>query len=53
MHTPKEVHTILDLFDGEINIYEKDSGKMLKIKRMYNQRYLESELSLIKEKILN
>jgi uncharacterized repeat protein (TIGR01451 family) len=55
MHPDREVRAILDLFEGEINIYEKETEKglekFLKIKRMYNQRYLESELHLKKEKL--
>ncbi len=55
MHPPQEVHAILDLFEGEISIYEKETKeglqKFLKIKKMYNQRYLESELPLRKEKM--
>ena len=55
MHSPQEVHAILGLFDGEINIYEKESEKglekFLKIKRMYNQKYLESELTLRKQRL--
>ena len=55
MHSPQEVQSILDLFEGEINIYEKSTekglGKFLKIKKMYNQRYLESELPLKKERL--
>ena len=55
MHSPQEVHAILGLFDGEMNIYEKESEKglekFLKIKKMYNQRYLESELRLRKERL--
>lgn len=55
MHSPQEVHAILGLFDGEINIYEKESvkglEKFLKIKKMYNQRYLESELPLRKQRL--
>jgi len=55
MHSPQEVHAILGLFDGEINIYEKESEKglekFLEIKKMYNQRYLESELSLRKQRL--
>ena len=54
MHSPQEVHAILGLFEGEINIFEKETqkglGKFLKIKKMLNQRYLESELPLIKAK---
>ncbi len=55
MHPPQEVHAILDLFEGEISIYEKETKeglqKFLKIKKMYNQRYLESELPLRKERL--
>lgn len=55
MHSPQEVHAILSLFDGEINIYEKESErgleKFLKISKMYNQKYLESELPLRKERL--
>ncbi|MCW3994344.1 MAG: hypothetical protein NWE85_07265, partial [Candidatus Bathyarchaeota archaeon] len=55
MHSPQEVHAILGLFEGEINIYEKESEKglekSLKIRKMYNQRYLESKLPLRKEKL--
>ncbi|NIU39249.1 hypothetical protein GWN65_04575, partial [Candidatus Bathyarchaeota archaeon] len=44
MHPSEEVHAILGLFEGEINIYEKESEKglekFLKIRKMYNQRYL-------------
>ncbi|UCH31796.1 MAG: hypothetical protein JSV05_10000 [Candidatus Bathyarchaeota archaeon] len=55
MHTSEEVQAILDLFEGEINIHEKEgkrvTKKFLRIKKMYNQRYLESEMPLIKERI--
>ena len=55
MHSPQEVHAILGLFEGEINIYEKENEKglekFLKIRKMYNQRYLESKLPLRKEKL--
>lgn len=50
MHSSKEVHAILDLFEGEINIYEREVGaRFLRIKKMYNQRYLEWELHLKRE----
>jgi tetratricopeptide (TPR) repeat protein len=49
MHAPQEVRAVLDLFDGEINIFEKDSERFLKVKRMSSQKYLESELRLKKE----
>ncbi len=52
MHPTQEVHAILGLFDGEINIYEKETtkgvGKFLKIKKMYSQKYVDSELPLSK-----
>ncbi len=55
MHPTQEVHAILGLFDGEINIYEKETtkglGKFLKIKKMYSQKYVDSELPLSKEKL--
>jgi KaiC/GvpD/RAD55 family RecA-like ATPase len=53
IHPPEELHAILGLFEGEINIYEKETekglGKYLKIKKMSNQKYLENELLLKKE----
>ena len=55
IHSPQEFHAIVNLFEGEINIYEKENKKglqkFLRIKKMYNQRYLESELPLRKERI--
>ncbi|MFZ1039441.1 MAG: tetratricopeptide repeat protein [Candidatus Bathyarchaeia archaeon] len=53
MHPPQEVRAVLDLFEGEINIHEKETakglGKFLKIKKLSNQKYLEDELLLTKE----
>ncbi len=55
MHSPQEVHAILGLFEGEINIYEKETRKglekFLTIRKMYNQKYIESELPLRKERL--
>ncbi len=55
MHSPEEVQAILGLFEGEINIYEKETErgleKFLKVKKMHDQRYLESELLLRKERL--
>jgi len=48
MHPPEELHAILGLFDGEINIYEKGTEQFLRIKRMSNQKYLEDEQLLKK-----
>jgi tetratricopeptide (TPR) repeat protein/KaiC/GvpD/RAD55 family RecA-like ATPase len=53
MHSSQDARAILDLFDGEININEEETEKglekRLKIKKMSNQEYLESELPLKKE----
>jgi len=55
MHSSEEVHAILGLFEGEINIHEKETTKglekFLKVKKMYNQRYLVNELPLRKERL--
>lgn len=56
MHASEESHAMLDLFEGEISIYEKESKddfiRYLRIKRMHNQRYLESELPLRKTRLM-
>jgi KaiC/GvpD/RAD55 family RecA-like ATPase len=53
MHPPEELYAILGLFDGEVEIRERETEKgtarFLKIKRMSNQNYLEDELLLKKE----
>ena len=51
MHSSEETHAILDLFEGEINVYEEEDKKILAVKKMYNQRYLNSKLFLQKEKL--
>ena len=54
MHPSQEVQAIQDIFDGEICIDEKTDGnrqKLLRIKRMVNQRYLDEELPMKKERI--
>ena len=52
MHPPEDLHATLGLFEGEISIYDKETekgtGKYLKIKKMSNHKYLESELQLKK-----
>jgi len=54
MHPSQEVRAVLDLFEGEINIYEKETekgpAKYLKIKKMSDQKYVEDELPLRKER---
>jgi len=55
MHLSEEVQAILGLFDGEIRIAEKESEKgtkkVLKIMKLYNQEYLEDELTLTKDSL--
>jgi len=55
MHPSEELYAILGLFEGEIDIYEKETekgvGKFLKIKKMSNQEYLEDELLLTRERV--
>jgi len=55
MHPPRDVQAILGLFEGVITIEDREtkrgSQKFLKIRRMYNQKYLDSELPLKKEKV--
>jgi KaiC/GvpD/RAD55 family RecA-like ATPase len=54
MHPPEEVQAILDVFDGEISVFERETKrgfeKFLRIRKMYAQRYLDRELLLNKEK---
>jgi KaiC/GvpD/RAD55 family RecA-like ATPase len=53
IHPSEELHAILGLFEGEINIYEKETRtgleKYLRIKKMTNQKYSDSELLLKRE----
>jgi KaiC/GvpD/RAD55 family RecA-like ATPase len=55
MHPLDEVQAILGLFEGEIRISEKETSegleKTLRIRKLYNQKYLENELVLTKEKL--
>jgi hypothetical protein len=52
MHPSEELHAILGLFEGEIDIYKKETEKgmekFLKVDKMHNQKYLENELPLKK-----
>ena len=52
MHPQDELYAVLGLFEGEINLYEKEtekgSEKYLRIRRMSDQTYLENELLLKK-----
>jgi tetratricopeptide (TPR) repeat protein len=53
MHPSEELYAILGLFEGEINIYEKETEKglqkFLKINKMSNQKYSDNELLLARE----
>jgi predicted transcriptional regulator/KaiC/GvpD/RAD55 family RecA-like ATPase len=55
MHSAEDVQAVLDPFEGEIDIYEKETKgtaqKVLRIRRMLNQRYLENEMHLVKENL--
>ncbi|MCK4498765.1 MAG: ATPase domain-containing protein [Candidatus Bathyarchaeia archaeon] len=50
MHSFQESRAVLDLFEGEISIYEepgsKGKGRFLAIKRMTGKEYLETEMPL-------
>lgn len=48
MYPSEEVQAVLDLFSGEIEVYEKDNQKLLRIRKMYEQDYLVNELPLKK-----
>lgn len=55
MHSSQEVQAILDLFQGEIQMYrrktEKGLKRFLRIEKMHNQEYSEEELSIKKDRI--
>jgi tetratricopeptide (TPR) repeat protein/KaiC/GvpD/RAD55 family RecA-like ATPase len=55
MHPPEENQAIISLFDGEIEITQKENAKglakILRVKKLVNQRYLDEELTLTKEKL--
>lgn len=48
MHASEEVQAVVGLFDGEINIYERESSqgleRFLRIRKMRDQRYVEHEM---------
>jgi KaiC/GvpD/RAD55 family RecA-like ATPase len=55
MHPTEEVHAILGLFDGEIRISERETQmgleKILRIRKMYNQKYVENGIPVTRERI--
>jgi KaiC/GvpD/RAD55 family RecA-like ATPase len=50
MHPPEELEAVLDLFDGEIRITEKEAAdanvKTLRVLRLQGQNYLKDELNM-------
>ena len=55
MHPQEEIQAILDLFEGQIAIFEKDTAtgplKFVRVKKMVKQKYSDYELPLKKENI--
>ena len=51
MHAPEEAQAVLDMFDGEMLVYEKEGRKFLRIRKMYEQNYIENELPLRKDRL--
>jgi KaiC/GvpD/RAD55 family RecA-like ATPase len=55
MHPQEEVQAISGLFEGEIRITERETEKgpekILRIRKLYNQRYVDTEFMLTKEKL--
>jgi KaiC/GvpD/RAD55 family RecA-like ATPase len=55
MHLQEEVQAITGLFDGEIKITEKETGtgshKLIRVKNLRNQKYLENEAILVREEL--
>jgi len=51
MHPLEEAQAVIDLFDGEIEVYEKEFKKLLRIKKMYGQNYISDDLPLNKNRL--
>jgi KaiC/GvpD/RAD55 family RecA-like ATPase/tetratricopeptide (TPR) repeat protein len=55
MHPVEELQAVLSMFDGELRILERETGKeiekVLTVRRMYNQKYVEKDLLLTKERM--
>ena len=53
MHPAEEIQAVVSLFEGEINIYEKETTKgttsFLKVKKMTGQKYFKDETPLTEE----
>jgi tetratricopeptide (TPR) repeat protein/KaiC/GvpD/RAD55 family RecA-like ATPase len=55
MHPAEELQAILGVFDGEIRVTEKETPEgtkhVLKIRKLINQKYLDNEIIVSKEKL--
>lgn len=55
MHPVEELQAILSVFDGEIRVTEKETQEgikqMLRVRKLLNQKYLENEIVLSREKL--
>jgi KaiC/GvpD/RAD55 family RecA-like ATPase/tetratricopeptide (TPR) repeat protein len=55
MHPPEELQSVLGVFDGEIRVTEKEIPEgikqMLRVRKLLNQKYLEKEIVLDKERL--
>ncbi len=53
MHSIEETQAVLGLFDGEINLCEKETtkglAKFLRVRKMAGQKYLKDEIPLTEE----
>jgi KaiC/GvpD/RAD55 family RecA-like ATPase len=53
MHPQEEVEAVISQFEGEIQIFEKETGRglkqILRVRKLHGQRYLENEVLLSKE----
>lgn len=56
MHSKEDTQSLLDLFDGQIEIYEKElqneTRMFLRVKRLNNNRYSSKETMLVRENLL-
>ena len=56
MHSKEDVQSLLDLFDGQVEIYEKElQGEprmFMRVRRLNNSRYSSKEVQLIREDLL-
>ena len=55
MHSSEDLEAVLGVFEGEIRINEKETDrnleKTIKVSKLYNQKYLDYEISISREKL--